>query len=164
MAERVGFEPTVPLGTQAGVAPQSKPSSVLCSVQARGRLIRFVKFSVVRSTGWVPERILATISGARNASGIRWIQSLPYCGLQIGLHARAQAAAYGEWANDLRPPTFRAECGKPHARICQGESGWLRETRPSSRCPSRFPRADEKLASKLASANRQARTSNDPTH
>ncbi len=75
-------------------------------------MIRFVKFSVVRSTGWVPERILATRSGARNASGIRWIQSLPYCGLQIGLHARAQAAAYGEWANDLRPPTFRAECGK----------------------------------------------------
>ena len=51
--------------------PQSKPSSALCSVQARGRSIRFVRLSVVRSTGWVPERILATMSGARKANRIR---------------------------------------------------------------------------------------------
>jgi len=48
-------------------------------------------------------------------------------------------------------------------RICEGQ-GRAAEIRDRCRRSSPFPRADEKLASKLASANRQANTNNDPTH
>ena len=46
---------------RAEALPYLNRSSSLCSVQGGGRSIRFVSSSVVRSTGSVPERILATI-------------------------------------------------------------------------------------------------------
>ena len=52
---------------------QTKRNRAFCSAHPSGRSMRLVSDSAVRSTGWVPARIAATISGARKASGIRWL-------------------------------------------------------------------------------------------
>ena len=50
---------------------QSNPNRDFCSIHPSGKSVRFVRLSVVRSTGWVPVKIAATMSGARKASGIK---------------------------------------------------------------------------------------------
>ena len=62
--------PCAQVGSSAGV-PQSNPSCAFCSAQSRGRSTRFVSSCVVSGAGWLPERMLATMSGAKKASGIR---------------------------------------------------------------------------------------------
>src|SRR5687768_7272540 len=54
-----------------GKIHEPKRSEAFCSAQLSGRSARLVRVSVVRSTGWVPARAASTISGARQASGIR---------------------------------------------------------------------------------------------
>ena len=62
--------PCAQVGSSADV-PQSNPSCAVCSAQSSGRSTCFVSSWVVSSTGWVPERMLATTSGAKKTSGIR---------------------------------------------------------------------------------------------